>query len=301
MNINISGAIVLQYLKEYHLFEQFLEDLFRKEFQTFTTDNKQRVLYFSGVYFGLERIVQYESFTTKCETTEYNERLINNLNLNQILNICGSKNMMYFLNGGFSSLQTPSKKLNYYEACLKIVRMRNIIAHETATIRFNDKSIIEVLSANTLDNYRNSTSNEWLILYLPNHENFENFSNDDVVIMSNLVYLDVIYNTLKDTVEKTKLERISDDYLIVIDDNNDTKTHFINNWDNHSIIDKLDCLKNMDVFVGLEDYNLIINHKQDKYIMPIAEISKHADICKKYFNDLRDKRKIKEYIENNYM
>ena len=179
------SVIVYAFLDKYNNLESIIRALFEKNLKNFTPKLINE-LYF--LYGGrINTYFEYQTDCIKLNNIKYNEEeSFKDFSINQIIKFCREKNCISVLKSNIPSVE---RQIHFVvdDCIIKLLSMRNCLAHELADITFKNNSLIDPLSDKKLDEY---ISTNFLDV---------NVAEIDVMskhILSNIIYMDNIVSIL---------------------------------------------------------------------------------------------------------
>ena len=148
----MDALIMYKFLILYNRFENKIKEIYRMDWADLDEDVKRRVAYYVGSIKGINAYIEYDTYSTKQDIYRYDEdSLISKMTINQIIRMeRKEKNVSLF---NFQIDSKLSKQLTFisYDCILKLINMRNKLAHDILNINFKSSDIIEVLPNNIFE------------------------------------------------------------------------------------------------------------------------------------------------------
>lgn len=148
----MDALVMYKFLILYNRFENKIKEIYRMEWADLDEDVKRRVAYYVGSIKGINAYIEYDTYSTKQDIYRYDEdSLISKMTINQIIRMeRKEKNVSLF---NFQIDSKLSKQLTFisYDCILKLINMRNKLAHDILNINFKSSDIIEVLPNNIFE------------------------------------------------------------------------------------------------------------------------------------------------------
>lgn len=168
-------------------FEKFkiLENNIRALFENQLTYINKNLLYF---YYGskIDVYMEFDSYKITSYPLKFDDNeMFKKITINQIIKLNRKKHYIDKLDNTIQSIQIKSCCFNISDICLKLISMRNKLAHEINCCDFKNGDIIELLSDEFIQKYTDSYD-----------LNISYMDNDTKIIFSNLIYIDVILTNL---------------------------------------------------------------------------------------------------------
>lgn len=190
----VKSLLIVQYISLYSKFEKKLVELFHDEIKLMDHREKNKLYFMHGAFLSSNIIYQYDSESFELNGSKkiwkFDDKCIfNTLNLNKILRFDRKENLIKKFKFDIHSIQKPLISFDFKDSCLKLLRMRNKLAHEFDNLHFDEKCVIENLSDNFINNKIEKYS--WL-------SNYDNESMDEISksLFSNYIYMDILYQEL---------------------------------------------------------------------------------------------------------
>lgn len=147
-------AIVLyQFLVEYNRFEKCIQETYCEEWDNLGEDIKKRIAYYVGSVKGVNTYIEYDTYSIKQDVYKYEEsKLTQKLTINQIIRIERKDHSLKKFNFEVQSKLNKQLSFTSYDCILKLINMRNKLAHTILNIKFSSGDVIEVLSDGVISN-----------------------------------------------------------------------------------------------------------------------------------------------------
>ena len=179
---------IYHYLLRYSDLENEIKQLFIETWPSFNEELKQRIMFYQG---GLNLENGYIEYDTYSVITQHHKfdvmAMLNKLTLNQIIKLERKENQLKDLQYEIKSLQNKTIVYPCRDCILKLLNMRNILAHKLSCLNFKNKDYIDVLSNEII---RNSNL-KWLYDF-----DLDLLSESARCIVSNYIYMEMIYQRL---------------------------------------------------------------------------------------------------------
>lgn len=193
----LRAIIIYEYLRCFNKLENEIREIFERNIQTLKPNFISKLYFVYGGKIGT--YIDYEQETLKLREISFKEQeTFKELSIIQILKLSKEANCIEKFKFQINSLQQKTVYFEFYDACIKLVNMRNILAHELSNINFKTKDIIETLSdEKILENVDEKVKNYDISI----------MDEPTKCIFSNLVYLKLILNTLNPEIRFDEEER----------------------------------------------------------------------------------------------
>ncbi len=189
IKVQLDALSIYQYLLKYSDLEEQIKQLFIETWPNFDEELKQRIMFYQG---GLSMETGYIEYDTYSVVTQHYKfdvmTMLNKLTLNQIIKLERKENQLKGLQYEVVSLQNKKVVYPCRDCILKLMNMRNILAHKMNGLNFKNKDYIDVLSNETIR--KNDLG--WLMNF-----DLDLLSESARCIVSNYIYMNMIYEKLR--------------------------------------------------------------------------------------------------------
>lgn len=181
--------LIVQFISNFAKLEKKVKKLFGQEIINLDHSHRSKLYFMYGCTVGNEI---YYDIDNECISLalkrKYNDtELFKSLNLNKIVKFNKKENIISQFNFTIDSVQKNNLAFPFHDSVIKLISMRNKLAHELDSISFREADIIEKLSLETLNKSHYSCLVEW---------NLEKFDDECLAIGSNIVYISIISSKL---------------------------------------------------------------------------------------------------------
>lgn len=146
----IKSLLIVEFLNTYNEFEKRVRCTFEDSIESLPPSKKQQLYFFYGGKLGT--YIEYAEPSVKLTSVPYREReRFKELSINQILKIFQANSHDNLFDSKIKSLQRSTTVYPFIDCAIKLVNMRNKLAHELVDLHFDNKELIELLS---IDNIR---------------------------------------------------------------------------------------------------------------------------------------------------
>lgn len=143
--IQIRSIIIFEFLKEYNLLEKLIREIFEKNISNLPPEILQKLYFYNG-----GRIATYIDFgeeSLKLNVVQYKDKdKFRELKINQIIKIFKGNSCLNEFNFSVPSMQRTTVSFDFYDCVLRLINMRNKLAHEMVDLKFGDKDLIDLLT-----------------------------------------------------------------------------------------------------------------------------------------------------------
>ena len=187
LSVQIKSLIVYDFLSTYNQLERIIRQIFEMSIPSLPQKVIQQLYFYVGGRIGT--FIDVEEKAIKLNAVKFKESdLFKELTINQIIKIFKNNPCLEAFNFNIRSIQRISTFFSFYDCVIRLLNMRNILAHEMVNIQFKNKELIELLTFDQLEAY-----------------SFEILQNYDVrkmdsmtrYIASNIIYMRKIIDELK--------------------------------------------------------------------------------------------------------
>lgn len=179
MLLQLKSLLVYEFLKEYNELELIIRKIFEKSLSSFPSNVIQQLYFYYGGKIG--SYIEYEAHSTKLLSLNYkSEEEFKELSINQIVKIFKENQCIKAFNFSITSIQRSAVEYSFYDCVIRLLRMRNKLAHEVVNFQFKNSDLIEMLT-------REQISTESFSV-LQNYD-VQKIDNMTMYIASNIVYI----------------------------------------------------------------------------------------------------------------
>ncbi|RHP53059.1 hypothetical protein DWZ08_01510 [Clostridiaceae bacterium AF29-16BH] len=168
LSVQIKSLMIFEFLKEYNQLEHLIREKFEQNLPNLPSDILQQLYFYNG-----GRVATYidaEEGAVKLNTVKYKrDDLFKEIKVNQLIKILKKNPCMQVFNCGVVSIQRTTTVYSFYDCVIRLLNMRNKLAHEMENLQFKDQDLIELLSLEQIEK-----------------ETFEILQNFDVKKMDNM-------------------------------------------------------------------------------------------------------------------
>lgn len=186
LSFQLRAIVIYEYLICFNKLEKEIRKIFERNIQILEPNFINKLYFVYGGKIGT--YIDYEQDLLKLNEISFKEKeLFKELSIIQILKLNKEANCIEEFKCQINSLQQRTVCFEFYDACIKLVNMRNILAHELTNINFKTTHIIEILSNEKISENVDERLKDYDVSLM-----------DEITksIFSNLVYLKLILNML---------------------------------------------------------------------------------------------------------
>lgn len=188
ITMQLDALSIYHYLLKYSDLENTIKRLFIRVWPDFDEVLKQRIMFYQGGLSIESGYIEYDTYSVITQHHKFDVKtMLNKLTLNQIIKLERKENQLSALQYEIASLQNRTVVYPCQDCILKLLSMRNILAHEMCNLNFRPKDYIDVLCNEVI----RKNNLDWL-------DNFDLdlLSEAARCIVSNYIYMDMIYQKL---------------------------------------------------------------------------------------------------------
>lgn len=189
--LQLKSLVVYQFLDAFNKLEKIVKNDFKESLKSIDKDNLNKLYFYYGGLIGT--YIDNDVEAIKLNENKYKkEEEFGLLKINQILKFNKTNNLIKKYNVSLNSVQRESTVFDLQGCIIKLINMRNVLAHEIYECSFKDKDIIELLSNEKI----RDAHFEFLV-------NFDTDLMDDMTktIISNYYYMTQIISLLENGIE----------------------------------------------------------------------------------------------------
>lgn len=185
----VKSILIVRYISEFCVFEKLIIEKFRQEILNVNHNRKNKLYFYYGVHVGHKVYYDFDrNRVSLSEENKYDENeMFKSLNLNKIIKFERKEKLIDSFNFTIDSLVRKVTTFDFYDCCLRIISMRNKLAHEVDSISFCDKDIIETLPDEYLKGYNYQFIEDYDI---------GDMDDDSKALLCNIIYIRKIINKL---------------------------------------------------------------------------------------------------------
>lgn len=155
IKLQIKSLLIVHYVSTYSVLEKIIKQIFQEKIVKKEHKHKSKLYFAYGcmvgndIYYDLEK----ESLLLNGIRKYKDEELFNNLNINKIIRFDRKEHIIEDFQTTIDSIQTKTVSYTLHDAIIKLIEMRNVLAHEVNEIAFKAKHIIDQLSLDCIMQY----------------------------------------------------------------------------------------------------------------------------------------------------
>lgn len=150
LSVQIKSLMIYEFLNEYNQLEQMIRGIFEQSIPSLPQKVIQQLYFYNGGRIGT--FIDTEEESVKLTTAKFKENdLFKELTINQIIKIFKKNPCLGAFNFDIPSIQRATTVFPFYDCVIRLLNMRNILAHEMVNIQFKNKDLIELLTFDQLE------------------------------------------------------------------------------------------------------------------------------------------------------
>ena len=186
LSVQIKSLMIYEFLNEYNRLEQMIREEFEQSIPSLPQKVVQQLYFYYGGRIGT--YIDIEEEAVKLTVAKYKDNdLFKELTVNQIIKLFKKNPCLKAFNFEIPSIQRATTFFSFYDCVIRLLNMRNKLAHEMVNLRFQNKDLIELLTFEQLE------AQDFRIL-----KNYDVRKMDNMTqyIASNLVYMRSLISVL---------------------------------------------------------------------------------------------------------
>lgn len=186
LSLQLKAFFVFEFLNEYNKLEQAIRKIFEENISYLPAKVLQQLYFYYGGKIGT--YIEYEAHTLKLHNMNFKEQeRFKELSINQIIKIFKEEPYLEKFNFTIESIQRSNTVFPFCDCVIRLLNMRNKLAHEVVDLQFKSQDLIELLSYDKIANER-----------FPLFQNYDiqKMDNMTLYIASNIVYMRKLLATL---------------------------------------------------------------------------------------------------------
>ena len=186
LSSQIKSILVFGFFYEYNKLEKKIRQVFEMSLPHLPLNTRQQLYFYYGGKIGT--YIEYEAHSIKMNCLNYkDDELFKGLSINQIVKIFKNTSCIEAFNFSIKSVRQSTTEFSFYDCVIRLLNMRNRLAHEVMDLNFKNQDLIELLS------YEQFEKESYELL-----KNYDLQLIDDMTqyIASNIVYMRKILSVL---------------------------------------------------------------------------------------------------------
>lgn len=187
--LQCKSVLMVQFISNFAKLEKAIIQLFQDFIYNTEHRHKSKLYFMYGCTVGNEIFYDIErECLSLIAIRKYDDNeLFKSLKLNKIIKFDKKERIVDVFKNNIESVQKKSLVFPFHDCILKLISMRNKLAHELDKINYKDSDIIETLSIETIKRFPFEWSDGW---------DFDIFDNDCILLYSNIIYLNVVLTSI---------------------------------------------------------------------------------------------------------
>ena len=184
----IEALLIRQFIVVYDELETEIRNIFTENISIISSKNKELLFfYLAGIKSNVH--IEYGNHSLSAVSAQYcsNENF-SMFTSNQIIKIHRQCHLLDMFDFNIQSINNKNTEYTFTDSYIKLLNMRNKLAHELSHLVFKDSDVIELLA----NDYIEKNSSEWL-----SYLDAKLMTDESKSIFSNLIMMNVIIKELK--------------------------------------------------------------------------------------------------------
>lgn len=183
----LKALAIYDFLKMYYKLEDKIKGCFKDTLNDLPKSIKNKLYFYYGGRIG--SFISYETEELQLNKLKFNENeQFGAFSVNQILKINKENCFVAKFSTTINSIQRKMVNYNSIDCMIKVLDMRNVLAHKIEDINFTDKHIIETL---TIESIKSNID-------IKTDLDLQYLDNTSLQIYSNIVYMKILLSKLDD-------------------------------------------------------------------------------------------------------
>lgn len=152
--LQIKSLLIVKFISSYAKLEKLIKNIFQKEIVLVDHKFKSKLYFLYGSTVGNDIFYNHDTETLdlSCKRKYDDTELFKILTINKIIKFDRKEKIITPFKFTIASIQVAMQEYEFHDSCIKLINMRNKLAHEIDSIAFKDSDIIEVLSKQSMRN-----------------------------------------------------------------------------------------------------------------------------------------------------
>ena len=156
--LRIKSLIIVSFLSKYSELEDILKNTFQREILQIEHRHKSKLYFMYGcssvsAYYDIDK----ERISLANNRSYSDDEVFKSLTMDKLIKYDRKEKLIHSFNFEIQLKQNKVISVTFHDCCIKLTKMRNILAHEIINCTFTDKEVIEKLS----DGYISTLDYEW--------------------------------------------------------------------------------------------------------------------------------------------
>lgn len=158
IQFQIEALVIRYYIALYDKLEREIKHIFSDNINQIDPTKKELLYFYLAGIKSNNVSIEYGSKTLSVLNSKFSpEENFSMLTLSQIIKIQREEHLLDIFDFNIQSINSKTTEYPFTDCCIKLLKMRNKIAHEISTLKFMDQDIIEILSNEYIEN----NGSEW--------------------------------------------------------------------------------------------------------------------------------------------
>lgn len=193
IQLQIEALAIRYYIIFYDELEKEIKHLFSDKIAQIDVAKKELLYFYLAGIKSNNVYIEYGSKSLIVTNSKFSlEENFTMLTLSQIIKIQRAEHLLDILDFNIQSINNKTTEYPFADCCIKLLNMRNKLAHEISNLRFMDRDVIEILSNEYIEN----NGVEWFLSL-----DTKLMTDESKCIFSNLIIMKNILSEVRKRVE----------------------------------------------------------------------------------------------------
>lgn len=193
IQLQIEALVIRYYIVLYDELEKEIKRLFSEKIAQIDATKKELLYFYLAGIKSNNVHIEYGSKALVVTNSRFSsEENFSMLTLSQIIKIQREEHLLDVFDFNIQSINSKTTEYLFTDCCIKLLNMRNKLAHEISSLKFMDQDIIEILSNEYIEN----NGSEWF-----SSLDTKLMTDESKSIFSNLIIMKKILSAVRKRVE----------------------------------------------------------------------------------------------------
>ena len=193
IQLQIEAIVIRYYIVLYDELEKEIKRLFSEKIAQIDATKKELLYFYLAGIKSNNVHIEYGSKALVVTNSRFSsEENFSMLTLSQIIKIQREEHLLDVFDFNIQSINSKTTEYLFTDCCIKLLNMRNKLAHEISSLKFMDQDIIEILSNEYIEN----NGSEWF-----SSLDTKLMTDESKSIFSNLIIMKKILSAVRKRVE----------------------------------------------------------------------------------------------------
>ena len=189
IKLQIKSLLIVHYVSTYSVLEKVIKKIFQERIVVKEHKHKSKLYFAYGCMVGNDVYYDFEneSLCLNGIRKYKDDELFKNLSINKIIKFDRKEHLIEDFDTTIDSIQTKNLSYTLHDVIIKLIEMRNVLAHEVDNIIFKEKHIVDNLSIEHIKMHP---------YYWLEGLDVNRIDNESLAIYSNLIYMELVIKKL---------------------------------------------------------------------------------------------------------